>query len=215
MLRKPINSLLIMKDNKVEIPEWTFEFHGHKCPAMPIGYRAGLTAMKKLGVEKASNKELYLICENGPAHAAACFLDGVMAATGCTYGKGLVEKLNYGKNAIVLVDLKTKKAVRVSMRPEFFEQALNSEFVQLRKQKVEPKDIQPEVVLPLIENVKRVDEQVLFSISEVFDQDMQLPKGSFEWHHCAVCKEIVFDNRSREMDGRRVCIPCSEQYLID
>jgi formylmethanofuran dehydrogenase subunit E len=38
---------------------------------MPIGYRAGLTAMKKLGVEKASNKELYLLCENGPAHAAS------------------------------------------------------------------------------------------------------------------------------------------------
>jgi formylmethanofuran dehydrogenase subunit E len=204
-----------MNDKIVEIPEWTFEFHGHKCPAMPIGYRAGLTAMKKLGVEKASNKELYLLCENGPAHAAACFLDGVMAATGCTYGKGLAEKLNYGKNAIVLVDLKSKKAVRVSMRPEFFEKALNSEFVKLRKQKVEPKDIKPELVLPLIENVKQVDENVLFSISEVFEKDIQLPQGTFDWHNCSVCNEIVFDNRSKEIDGKRVCIPCSEKQLTE
>jgi formylmethanofuran dehydrogenase subunit E len=198
----------MMEKEEVEIPEWAFEFHGHICPAMPMGYRAGLTAMKKLGVEKASNKELYLICENGPAHAAACFLDGVMAATGCTYGKGIVEKLNYGKNAIVLVELKTKKAVRVSMRPEFFEKALNSEFVQLRKQKVEPKDIKPELVLPLIENVKMIDENVLFTVSEVFEKDIPLPKGTFEWHNCSVCNEIVFDNQSKIIDGKRVCIPC-------
>jgi len=205
---------MIMDNNKVEIPEWAFKFHGHKCPAMPIGYRAGLTALKKLGVEKASNKELYLLCENGPAHAAACFLDGVMAATGCTYGKGTAEKLNYGKNAIVLVDLKTKSAVRVSMRPEFFEKALNSEFVKLRKQKVEPRDIKPELVLPLIENVKQLDENVLFSISEVFEKDVELPKGTFDWHHCSICNEIVFDTRSKIVDGLRVCIPCAEKQLI-
>ncbi len=35
------------------------EFHGHKCPAMPLGIRAGLSAMKKLGVNHASNKELF------------------------------------------------------------------------------------------------------------------------------------------------------------
>ncbi len=199
-----------MENQKVEIPEWAFEFHGHKCPAMPIGYRAGLTAMKKLGVQKASNKELYLFCENGPAHAAACFLDGVMASTGCTYGKGIAEKLNYGKNAIVLVDLKTNRAVRVSIRPEFFAKALSSEFVKLRKQKVEPKDIKPELVKPFIENVEKLDENVLFSVSEVFEKTVELPKGTFDWHNCSKCNEIVFDNRSVIIDGKRVCIPCSE-----
>ena len=29
------------------------EFHGHKCPAMPLGLRAGLAAMKALGVQRA------------------------------------------------------------------------------------------------------------------------------------------------------------------
>jgi len=199
-----------MEIKKAEMPEWAFEFHGHKCPAMPMGYRAGLTAMEKLGVEKASNKELYLYCENGPAHAAACFLDGVMAATGCTYGKGNVEKLNYAKNAIVLVDLITNRAVRVSIRPEFFEKALNSEFVQLRKQKIEPKDIKPELVMPLIENVKKIDKNVLFTVSEIFEKKVQMPKGTFDWHNCLKCGEIVFDNQSKVIDGERVCIPCSK-----
>lgn len=200
-----------MNTQKFKVPEWAFEFHGHKCPAMPIGYRAGLSAMKKLAVEKASNKELYLFCENGPAHAAACFLDGVMASTGCTYGKGNAEKLNYGKNAIVLVHLKTKKAVRVSMRPEFFEKALNSEFVRLRKEKVEPKDIKLELVMPLIENIEQMDEDLMFSISDIYENNVELPKGTFDWHHCSVCNEIVFDNRSKTIAGKRVCIPCSEK----
>lgn len=199
-----------MEKKKFEVPEWAFEFHGHRCPAMPMGYRAGLTAMKKLGVKKASNKELYLYCENGPAHAAACFLDGVMAATGCTYGKGIVEKLNYAKNAIVLVDLKTNRAVRVSIRPEFFEKALSSPFVQLRKQKVEPKDIKPELVTPLIEKVEQLDENMLFAVSEIFEKKVELPKGTFDWHNCSKCGEIVFENQSRVIDDERLCIPCSE-----
>jgi len=28
------------------------QFHGHKCPAMPMGLRAGLAALKALGVER-------------------------------------------------------------------------------------------------------------------------------------------------------------------
>ena len=31
-------------------------FHGHKCPAMPLGLRAGLAAMKALGVERSQDK---------------------------------------------------------------------------------------------------------------------------------------------------------------
>ena len=32
------------------IPEWMWEFHGHRCPFMPIGYRMGKVAMEKLGI---------------------------------------------------------------------------------------------------------------------------------------------------------------------
>ena len=48
-----------------QILEFAFPFHGHRCPAMPLGIRVGLAAMRALGVERASNKELYCICETG------------------------------------------------------------------------------------------------------------------------------------------------------
>ncbi|MHA1744195.1 MAG: FmdE family protein [Candidatus Heimdallarchaeota archaeon] len=76
---------------------------------MPLGLRAGLLAMKKLDVERASNKELYCICETGFAHTTMCFVDGVKVSTGCTFGKTNIEKRDYCKNAITLIDMKSKK----------------------------------------------------------------------------------------------------------
>ncbi len=39
--------------------ETAMEFHGHKCPAMPLGYRAAEAAMKVLNVKHAEDKEYH------------------------------------------------------------------------------------------------------------------------------------------------------------
>ncbi len=49
------------------------EFHGHKCPAMPMGLRAGIAALRALGVERSKDKELHAIGETGEGHAAGCW----------------------------------------------------------------------------------------------------------------------------------------------
>lgn len=41
------------------------KFHGHKCPATPMGLRAGLAAMRTLGVERSQDKELFVEAETG------------------------------------------------------------------------------------------------------------------------------------------------------
>jgi len=35
------------------LPDWTFEFHGHCCLFMPIGYRMGTVMLKTLEVRRA------------------------------------------------------------------------------------------------------------------------------------------------------------------
>jgi len=190
--------------------ELAIKFHGHKCPAMPLGLRAGLAAMKKLGVERASNKELFCFLEVGPAHAMMCFGDGVQVATGCTYGKGNIEKVNYSKNAITLIDVKTKKAVRVAVNPEFQKKGLASKFVRLRKEGIEPKDISTEIVDPLVENIMNQPDDVLFRTSEVFEYDFKGKKGTFEWYECESCGEVVFVHGVRIINGKKLCIPCSQ-----
>lgn len=140
-------------ENLQEFVDTGLKFHGHKCPAMPLGIRAGLAAMKTLGVERSKDKELLVISETGKGHAAGCFLDGIMTATGCTYGKSNIDKRHWSKMAFTLIDQQTGKAVRVSLKPDFFENALKSPFVQERKAGVPPQDIKAEITDPMVNRI--------------------------------------------------------------
>ncbi len=186
------------------------QFHGHRCPAMPMGLRAGLAAMERLGVERAADKELHVISETGKGHAAGCFLDGVMAATGCTYGKSNIEKTYWNKMAFTLVDTRRGRAVRVSLRPEFFEKALRSAFVQERRRGVPPQDVPAEVLKPLLDRVLSVPEDRFLNISEVFDRPWEGGSACFETVRCDGCGEAVFTDKVVHRDGRRLCRGCAE-----
>jgi len=186
------------------------KFHGHKCPAMPLGLRVGLAAMEALGVARAQNKELVVDAETGKGHAAGCFVDGIMTATGCTYGKGNMGKLYYGKMAFTLTDVPNQRAVRVSVKPEFFEKALHSPFVEQRRRGVPPQDVPDEVVTPLVDRILGLPVEEFLDIGEVHDVSRPVPRGVFETRRCARCGEATFVNSLRVgVDGDLVCVPCS------
>ena len=191
--------------------ETGMKFHGHKCPAMPMGLRAGLAAMKALGVERSKDKELKVIAETGKGHAAGCFLDGIMVATGCTYGKSNIEKLYYNKLAFTLIDTATSRAVRVSLKPGFFQKALQSPFVQKRKAGVSPQDIEPEITDPQVNRILSLPDEEFLDISEIFTIDVKKRKAVFEAKTCDKCGELTFVDKLRlGTDGKTTCIPCSE-----
>lgn len=196
--------------NFQELFEIGMKFHGHKCPAMPMGLKAGLAAMEVLGVERSKDKELYVKAETGKGHAAGCFLDGIMTATGCTYGKSNIEKLYYNKMAFTLIDTETGKAVRVSLKPDFFEKALSSPFVQKRKAGVPPQDIEPEITDPLVNKIIGLPESAFLDIGEVHTVDFKKDKGLFEIKRCERCGEATFVNKLRvSSEGKTVCMSCS------
>jgi formylmethanofuran dehydrogenase subunit E len=195
-----------MNDLK-ELFELGLKFHGHKCPAMPMGIRAGLAAMNVLGVKRSLDKELVVESETGEGHAAGCFVDGVMVSTGATFGKSNIKKLNYSKMAFTLIDTTTDRAVRVSLKPEFFEKALASPFVQKRKEGVLPQDIPAEITQPQVDRILSLPEAEFLNISEVFAKKLPKGKGNFETKRCAMCKEAVFTDK---LNKNMLCIPCSE-----
>ncbi len=192
-----------------ELFDMAVRFHGHRCPAMPLGLRAGLAAMEKLGAERAQDKETHVISETGKGHAAGCFLDGIMAATGCTYGKANIEKKYWNKMAFTLVDTKRGKAVRVSLKPEFFEGALRSPFVQQRRRGVPPQDVPAEVLDPLLERVLSLPPDRFLDVSEVFDHPWHGGTACFDTVRCAVCGEAVFTNAVEGRDGEPLCKGCA------
>lgn len=186
-------------------------FHGHKCPAMPLGYRAGQAAMKALGVERAKDKELYVISETGKGHAAGCFLDGIMSATGCTYGKSNIEKRYYNKMAFTLIDVQGKCAIRVRLKDEFFGNMLNSPFVAQRKQGVAPQDIPAQITDPLVNKVLTMPEEMFLEIGVKETYELPKGKGCFDTACCAKCGERVFVDKLTETASGRVCVPCQER----
>ncbi|MBN2719605.1 MAG: formylmethanofuran dehydrogenase [Proteobacteria bacterium] len=185
------------------------EFHGHKCPAMPMGLRAGLAAMEALGVERSKDKELMLFSETGNGHAAGCFLDGLMTATGCTYGKGNAEKLHYHKMAFTLIDTRTGQAVRVSIKPDFMEKALSSPFIEKRKKGVLPQDVEPEITDPQVERILNLPADKFLEIGPVHRVQIEKKKGIFDARPCIRCGELTFiDKLETDGDGNLVCVSC-------
>ena len=194
--------------NLDEILETGLKFHGHKCPAMPMGLRAGLAAMQALGVERSQDKELRVLSETGEGHAAGCFLDGIMTATGCTYGKSNIKKLYYNKMAFTLIEAKTGRAVRVALKPEFFAKALQSPFVQQRKAGVPPQDIPAEIADPQVNTILSLPEAAFLDIGPVHRIEVPKGQGVFEAKPCAKCGELTFVNKLQESPAGPVCIPC-------
>lgn len=195
-----------------ELLETGQKFHGHKCPAMPMGLRAGEAAMKALGAERATDGQLLTLIEIGDDHCATCFADGVQLITGCTFGKGNIKKLDYGKWGVTLVDKKRQKAVRVVPRAEAMQANKATEFFQSYRMKGVPASQVPtEVVQPLIEKVLNAPEEMLLKVSDVFDYPYTEAKPSFDSFVCQACGEMVVERYGRLKGDKKVCIPCAER----
>ena len=185
--------------------------HGHLCGAMPLGFRAGRLALKALDTDREPNMAKVAFVETGTAHAAGCFADGVQLATGCTYGKNLIQKLEYGKWAVTVAMKKDGKAVRVSVKPEIVQAMFSSKFMDKRRQGIPPAEVPRELILePFKKTILRPDEEFL-EVSDVFTYTFPpAPKPCFNIGKCEICGEMVAENKLRVKDGKTVCLPCSE-----
>jgi formylmethanofuran dehydrogenase subunit E len=188
------------------------KLHGHKCPAMPLGLRAGAAAMNKLGIQRTGDSEWLALVELGDHHFATCFADGVQMITGCTFGKGNIRKLGYGKWGLTLIDKKRGKAVRVVPRAKAIQANQQTDFFQKYRMKgVPPTQVPPEVVEPLVEKVLNAPEEQLLQVGEVFDYTPQEPPVSFRSFVCEECGEMVVETYGRFKQEKKVCIPCAEK----
>jgi formylmethanofuran dehydrogenase subunit E len=189
-------------------PDWAFEFHGHRCPFMPIGYRIGRLAMENLKVEREKDHGFFVFPEIGEGHPQTCMVDGIQAATGATYGKVLIEKTFYGKLAATFFHPK-KGAVRYSLKPDFMDEMGKFEFFVYRKKGVEPSQIPQKVTEEVTNWVYEQSDDFMFKVESKPDFKFSPVKGSFNKDKCIICGEYVFERYLRMKDGKPVCIPCS------
>ncbi len=187
--------------------------HGHKCPAMPMGLRAGLAALEALGVQRAADGQLTALVEIDRDHCATCYADGVQMATGCTFGKGNIQKLGYGKFVLTLIDNKTGRSVRVVTRPETIQRSKESAIIGYRKQGVPASKIDLKLVDPMVKMMLSAPAESLFQIGEVVEITLPKPRPhDFNTITCAECGEVAVERYARVKNGKIVCQPCAEKY---
>jgi formylmethanofuran dehydrogenase subunit E len=190
--------------------EFGQKFHGHKCPAMPNGLRVGAAALNKLGVERTGDSNIHVILELGDNHCATCFADGVQVITGCTLGKGNIEKSHKGKWGITLIDKKTNRAVRVTPLAEAMLANKKTDFfTKFRMVGVAPTKVPDEVVEPLVKMVMNAPEEKIMIVSEVFTYEWPKENHSFDGFVCEVCGEMVVEQYGRIKGDKKVCIDCA------
>ncbi len=186
--------------------------HGHKCPAMPLGLRAGLAALDALGVQHAPDGQLTALVEIDRNHCSTCFADGVQVTTGCTFGKGNIRSLGYGKFGLTLIDNKTGRSVRVVATPEAMRRSQQSEFIEYRKKGVPASQVDPKIGAPLIDKVLSEAVEVLFKVEPI--KQVQVPPmapHAFDTIICAECGEVTVERYARVKHGKVVCMPCAEK----
>lgn len=188
----------------------TFKFHGHICWASAIGARAGVVALRALGVSRTGTSgELHLLIEIGDDHGAQCFADGVQYSTGCTFGKGNIEKTGFGKLAITLIDKNEERAVRVSYKPGRHQMIAESSFMKKRGAGVPPTQIPQEEAWEMVNILWEAPESEVLTVGEVEPFPYENFGEVMGLIPCASCGEMVSKKYLRVVGDKHMCIPCS------
>ncbi|MGC1952744.1 MAG: formylmethanofuran dehydrogenase subunit E family protein [Gammaproteobacteria bacterium] len=106
--------------------------------------------------------------EIGEEHGGICFGNGVQYTTGCTLGKGNLEKTPYGKLALTLIERASNRALRVSYKPTRQKRIAESAFMLKRGQGMEPDAIPEAEQWELVNLVWDASESEVLAIGEVF-----------------------------------------------
>jgi formylmethanofuran dehydrogenase subunit E len=185
------------------------KFHGHKCWASTAGLRAGLAALRVLDAKRSGAKSLHAILETGFYHAAGCFGDGVQYATGCTFGKGNIEKDPKGKLAVTVIDKSRAKSVRISFKPTLRERIRSSAFMKKRAQGVPPDQIPEEEQMELVNLIWDALEEDLLTTGAVQDYEWEESEELMRMVICDGCGEMVAESYMRVVSGKPFCIDCA------
>jgi formylmethanofuran dehydrogenase subunit E len=183
----------------------TVQFHGHLCPGLALGYRVAKAALRELKADRPQDEELVAVVEND-----SCSVDAIQYITGCTFGKGNFIFRDYGKHVYTFFNRRTGQGVRISEDYRGFED--DSRFAELGKRQQAGEDVSRE-----LQQLKMEKAAAILSAAEkdimTITPAAALPPKEATIHaslRCALCNEKFMGSRSRQKDGKTVCIPCSE-----
>ncbi len=176
-------------------------FHGHWCPGLAIGIRAGELALAEFG--RAEDEEVVAVVETD-----MCGVDAIQVLTGCTFGKGNLLFVDHGKVAFSFFRRRDGKALRFFLRPQRREEGLAPG--EPERPSAQDRQRQEERRLRRCDEILGADLAELFQRTEV---RFALPPEARRRAtlSCSRCGEPFMESRGRLLEGRVVCLPCFER----
>lgn len=186
-------------------------FHGHMCPGLAMGIRAAEVALREVG-PRSPDEEVVALTETN-----MCAVDAIQYLAGCTFGKGNLIHLDYGKNAYTFIRRSDGKAVRVSTRPGAFDRSPEyrdlSSRVRENNATEEEQARFEELRANRIEAILQAPVEELYAVKEV--EDVEIPPMA-RIHNsiaCAGCGDPTMETRVQELEGRKLCPACFDAAL--
>ncbi len=190
--------------------EKVVEFHGHVCPGLAIGYKVAGIALEHLQESRAEDEEVMAVVEND-----ACGVDAIMVMTGCTLGKGNLIFKDTGKQVYTFGSRNSEKAVRISVNGNILQGS--REIRELHKK--------------IMEDAASEAEKEAYQIlrQQIIDDILKMPGGQFASVkevafavpgkarlfpslQCGCCGEYAMEPRTRNQNGKVVCLDCFDDY---
>ena len=152
---------------------------------------------------------MHAIIETGDHHGGMCFGDGIQFTTGCTLGKGNIEKTGEGKFAVTLVDKASSRAVRVAYRPTLQARIKATAFMQKRTAGVPATQIPEAEQMEVVSLIWDASADEVMTIGRVEDRSWREPPEVVRFVVCPGCGELVAEPYARVAEGKILCSTCS------
>lgn len=184
-------------------------FHGHLCPGLAIGIRVAEQALQEMG-ERPGDEQVVALVETDN-----CAVDAIQFITGCTFGKGNLIHLDYGKNAFRFIRRKDNKAIRIVVRPNAFGALSEAEQAVMKRWRsgmaTAPEKEQAQALQQ--RRTEAILSAPLADLVEVQEIQPVVPPRArlFNSVACSACGENTMETRLHLLEGKTYCPECFEK----
>ncbi len=208
--RKEIKQL-IKTGNREKLLLKAGELHGHYCPYLSLGVRAGIYAIREMGIDSEGMEDVVSIVETN-----SCFSDGVQYSTGCTLGNNSLIYRDLGKTAVTIAK-RNGEALRIRFKEE--ENLIEEKYPESKelfdkviKEREGDEEDQRELNERWSEIAFGLMKSSVDNLFEFNKVDANIPDYApiFNDEICDNCGEEVMKPKTVRKDGKNLCIICAD-----
>ena len=216
---RQVMETMIRSDDLEGLLRQVEHIHGHLCPGVSLGVKAGHYAMKALDSDNTGMEEIVAIveCNN-------CFTDGIQVVTGCTFGNNALIFKDLGKTAVTVARREDGAAIRLAtVTANYFQDMLSrypiagplfQKIVAERGGTPEERHHFQHVWHSMSEKELAVPLEEQLTVTRL---TITVPQYApiLASQLCSVCGESVMESRLRLRQGQPVCLTCAgEDYFL-